>query len=107
MVRMIARPDTQRIVITGVGLAAPGANNLRDLRENLLEGRSGVRGYEIRYIGPTVAGICGFDELRHQKKKEVRRGTRAGSIGIYCSNEAILDAGLDWPNIDKSAVGVY
>ncbi|HTQ37866.1 MAG TPA: beta-ketoacyl-[acyl-carrier-protein] synthase family protein [Pirellulales bacterium] len=104
---MIARPDSQRIVITGVGLTAPGANNLGEFRANLLAGRSGVRPYEIRYIGSTVAGICEFDELRYQKKKEVRRGTRAGSIGIYCANESIIDSGLDWPNLDKANVGVY
>jgi 3-oxoacyl-[acyl-carrier-protein] synthase II len=104
---MIARPDTQRIVITGVGLSAPGANNLRNFRANLLAGRSAVRPYETRYIGPTVAGICDFDELRYQKKKELRRGTRAGSLGIYSASEAIADSGLDWPNVDKSTVGVY
>ena len=99
--------DQHRIVITGVGLTAPNGNNLREFRESLLAGRSGVRPYEIRYIGDTLAGVCDFDELRHQKKKEVRRGTRAGSIGIYCANEAIADAGLDWPNVDKSTVGIY
>jgi 3-oxoacyl-[acyl-carrier-protein] synthase II len=104
---MIARSDTQRIAITGVGLTAPGANSLRDFRINLLAGRSGVRDYDIRYVGKTVAGVCDFDELRHQKKKEVRRGTRAGSIGIYCAHEAIADSGLDWPNVDKSMVGIY
>jgi 3-oxoacyl-[acyl-carrier-protein] synthase II len=107
MMFMIARPDTQRIVITGVGLTAPGANNLSEFRQNLLACRSAVRSYEIRYIGPTVAGICEFDELRYQKKKEIRRGTRAGSTGIYCVSEAIADAGLDWANLDKSMVGVY
>jgi 3-oxoacyl-[acyl-carrier-protein] synthase II len=104
---MIARSESQRIVITGVGLTAPGANHLREFRANLLAGRSGVRKYEIRYVGSTVAGVCEFDELHYQKKKEVRRGTRAGGIGIYCTNEAIADAGLDWPNVDKSTVGVY
>src|SRR5215471_25032 len=104
---MIARPDTQRIVITGVGLSAPGADNLRDFRANLLASRSAVRPYETRYIGPTVAGVCNFDELRYQKKKELRRGTRAGSLGIYSANEALADSGLDWPNVDKSTVGVY
>jgi 3-oxoacyl-[acyl-carrier-protein] synthase II len=104
---MIARPDSQRIVITGIGLTAPGANNLRDFRANLLAGQSGVQAYEVRYIGPTVAGICHYDELRYQKKKEIRRGTRAGSIGIYCANEALLDSGLDLANIDKSNIGVY
>ncbi len=104
---MIARPESQRIVITGVGLTAPGANNLAQFRANLLAGTSGVRKYEIRYVGDTVAGTCDFEELRHQTKKDVRRGTRAGSIGVYCSREAIADAGLDWPNIDKMNVGVY
>lgn len=100
-------PDSQRIVITGIGLTAPNGQCLKDFREALVSGRSGVRNYEIRYVGPTLAGICDFDELRYQKKKEVRRGTRAGSVGIYCANEAVKDAGLDWPNVDKSMVGIY
>ncbi len=105
---MIAgKPDSQRIVITGVGLAAPNGNNLTEFRESLLAGRSGVSDYEIRYVGKTVAGIGKFDELRYQKRKDVRRGTRAGSVAIYCANEAVNDSGLDWPNVDKSRVGVY
>ena len=105
---MIAGPrEPERIVITGVGLAAPNGNQLSEFRESLLAGRSGVTPYEIRYIGSTVAGVCHFDELRYQKRKDLRRGTRAGSMGIYCANEAIRDAGLDWANIDKSTVGIY
>ncbi len=105
---MIApHPDCQRIVITGVGLTAPNGNNLREFRESLLAGRSGVTRYETRYFGETVAGVCQFDELRYQSRKVLRRGTRAGSVGIYCANEAIRDAGLDWENVDKSAVGIY
>jgi len=101
------RPDHERIVITGIGLAAPNGNSLTEYREALLNGRSGVRPYEIRYVGPTVAGVCTFDELRYQKKKDVRRGTRAGSVGIYCANEAVRDSGVDWPNIAKDRVGIY
>lgn len=63
--------------------------------------------YETRYMGPVLAGVCDFDELRYQKRKEVRRGTRAGSIAIYCANEAVQDAGLDWPNVARDRVGVY
>ena len=101
------RPEQERVVITGLGLTAPNGNSLAEYRRALLEGRSGVVPYEIRYVGETVAGVCTFDELRYQKKKEVRRGTRAGSVGIYCANEAIRDAGLDWSVIDKSRVGIY
>jgi len=105
---MIAgHPDHHRIVITGVGLTAPNGDSLPEYRQSLLAGRSGVSAYETRYFGPTVAGVCRFDELRYQRRKEVRRGTRAGSIGIYCAREAIADSGLDWANVDKSTVGVY
>ncbi len=101
------KPDSQRIVITGVGLAAPNGNNLVEFREALLNGRSGVRPYDIRYVGSTLAGVCAFNELKYQSRKDLRRGTRAGSMGVYCTAEAIADAGLDWPNVDKSMVGVY
>ena len=99
--------DDHRIVITGVGLTAPNGNNLADYRAALLAGKSGVDRYHIRYVGDTLAGQCDFDELKHQKRKELRRGTRAGSIGIYCANEAIADSGVDWPNLDLNRVGVY
>lgn len=101
------RPDHQRIVITGVGLSAPNGNSLPEFRHALLEGRSGVSAFETRYFGPTVAGVCDFDELRYQKRKEVRRGTRAGSVGIFCAREAVADSGLDWENVDRSTVGIY
>lgn len=101
------RPPTQRIVITGIGLTAPNGNDWQTFRKHLLEGQSGVRPYEIRYFGKTLAGICSFDTLRYQSKKDIRRGTRAGSIGVYASNEAVRHAGLDWANTDRSRVGVY
>jgi 3-oxoacyl-[acyl-carrier-protein] synthase II len=100
-------PDHQRIVITGIGLTAPNGNDWAAYREALLEGRSGVSPYEIRYFGETLAGICDFDAKRYQSKKDVRRGTRAGSIGVYAANEAVKHSGLDWENVDKSRVGIY
>ncbi len=99
--------DDQRIVITGIGLTAPNGDSLSTYREALLTGKSGVDNYNIRYVGDTLAGECHFDELKYQKRKELRRGTRAGSVAIYCANESIADSGLDWPNIDSSRVGVY
>lgn len=100
-------PDRERIVLTGIGLTAPNGDNLAEYRESLLAGRSGVTEYETRYFGPTLAGVCRFDDLRYQRRKEVRRGTRAGSIAVYCVNEALADSGLDFENLDKSTVGVY
>lgn len=99
--------DHQRIVITGIGLTAPNGNNWEEFRQSLLAGRSGVSKYEIRYVGDTLAGICDFEVNKYQSRKDSRRGTRAGSVGIYGSNEAIRHSGVDWPNVDKSRVGIY
>jgi 3-oxoacyl-[acyl-carrier-protein] synthase II len=99
--------DHERIVFTGIGLTAPNGNSLPEFRDALLAGRSGVQKYSIRYVGDTLAGVCSFDELKYQKRKDLRRGTRAGSIGIYCAQEAVADSGLDWANFDRERVGVY
>lgn len=99
--------NKQRIVITGIGLTAPNGNTLSEYRGALLEGKSGLQMTEIRHMGQRAAGLCDFDEFKYQKRKTRKRGTRAGSIGIYCANQAILDAGIDWGATDKSQVGIY
>ena len=63
-----ARPR-DRIVITGVGLTAPNADNLPDFRQALLTGKSGVQWFETRHLGKVFAGVCHFDEFLYQKKK--------------------------------------
>jgi 3-oxoacyl-[acyl-carrier-protein] synthase II len=101
---MISLP---RVVITGVGLTSPNGNTLPEYRKNLLNKVSGVRHWDIRHVGATLAGVCDFDALRWQKRKELRRGTRAGSIGIFCAGEALADAGIDPATRDKSRIGIY
>ena len=99
--------EVSRVVITGVGLTAPNGNSLSEYRENLLNGIAGISRTEIRYMGEVLAGICDFDPLRHQKRKEVRVGTRAGSVSIYCAHEALKSSGADFESMDKDRIGIY
>ena len=96
-----------RIVITGVGLTAPNGNTLAEYRANLLAGVARISQIDVRYMGPLPAGACDFDPLKYQKRKDVRVGTRAGSIGVYCAREALADAGLSPETIVKDRTGVY
>jgi 3-oxoacyl-[acyl-carrier-protein] synthase II len=98
---------SSRIVITGLGLTAPNGNTLPEFRKNLLTGVSGVELIEVRYMGAQPAGVCHFDPLRHQKKKDIRIGTRAGSISIYCAREALADSGVAWESFPKDRAGIY
>ena len=97
----------ERIVITGVGLTSPLGDDLVTLRENLLAGRSGVTRFPVRNMGDLPAGVCEFETTRHQSRKQLRVGTRAGSIGIYCANEAFASAGIEPAEVDRSRIGVY
>jgi len=99
--------DRTRIVITGIGLTAPNGNNLAEFRGNLLAGKSGVGTIDTHYMGTVIAGVCDFDASRYQKKKEIRRGTRAGSVAVYCAHEAVNDAKLDLDSFDRSRIGIY
>ena len=99
--------EKQRIVITGVGLAAPNASSLAEFRRKLLAGISEIQTIDLRYMGKVHAGICSFDETRYRKKKENKRGTRAGCLGVYCANEALLDAGIDFSQYARENTGVY
>jgi len=96
-----------RIVITGLGLTAPNGNSLAEFRANLLAGVAGIERMDIRYVGEQLAGVCHYDPLKYQRKKELRVGTRAGSIAIYCAREAVGDSGVDFAAADKDRVGIY
>jgi 3-oxoacyl-[acyl-carrier-protein] synthase II len=96
-----------RIVITGIGLTSPNGNTLEEYRKNLLDGVASVQTIDMRYMGPVPAGVCNYDPKKYQTRKELRVGTRAGSIAIYAAREAISDSGIDFENYDKSRIGVY
>ncbi len=99
--------DLERIVITGVGLTAPNGSTQAEFRRKLLEGVSGIATIETRFMGTVLAGACHFDEQKYQPRKDRRRGTRAGSISIYCANEAFKDAGIDPQQINRARVGTF
>ena len=96
-----------RIVITGVGLTSPNGNSISEFRDNLLRGVANIQEIDMRYMGKVPAGVCDFEATKYQSRKELRVGTRAGSIAIYCASEAIADSQINFPNYDKDRIGVY
>lgn len=99
--------NSHRIVITGVGLTAPNGNSLNEFRYHLLNGIANIQRIDMRYMGPVLAGVCNFNATEYQTKKELRTGTRAGSIGIYCAHKALESSGLSLEAMDRSRVGIY
>ncbi len=88
-------------------MTAPNGNSLAEFRKSLMTGVSGVSEFETRHIGKVPAGVCSFDALRYQNKRDIRNGTRAGSIAIYCANEALADAGIAIDDSNRRSTGIY
>ncbi len=99
--------QNRRIVITGIGLAAPNGATLNEFREKLVNGISEIAEIELRYFGKAPAGVCSFPETLYRKKKENKKGTRAGCLGVYCANEALKNGNLDISAYDSDKIGVY
>jgi 3-oxoacyl-[acyl-carrier-protein] synthase II len=99
--------ESNRIVITGIGLTAPNGNSLAEFRKNLLDGVPRIVDIEMRYMGKVHAGVCDYDARRYQTRRELRHSTRAGSIAIYCAREAVADSKVDFEGMDPARTGVY
>jgi 3-oxoacyl-[acyl-carrier-protein] synthase II len=98
----------QPIALTGVGLVSPLGNDLQTLRKNVLENRPHIEWIQPRYMEKVPAGVCHFDETKHRSRKEIRRGTRAGTSSIVCAREALADAGIDLEDVqDRQRAGLY
>ena len=96
-----------RIVITGVGLTSPNGNSIQEFRDNLLKGIPNIQEIDMRYMGKVPAGVCDFEATKYQSRKELRVGTRAGSIAIYCASEALSNSQINFTNFNKDRIGVY
>ena len=99
--------QNRRIVITGVGLTAPNASNIGEYRDKLINGISEIQEVDLRYFGRAPAGLCSFPETLYRKKKENKKGTRAGCISVYCANEALKNGNLQITDYNPSKIGVY
>jgi len=103
----LATMQNQRIVITGIGLTAPNGSTLQEYRDKLIHGVSEIQEIDLRYFGKAPAGLCSFPETQYRKKKENKKGTRAGCIGVYCANESLKNGNLDISAYDPARIGVY
>jgi 3-oxoacyl-[acyl-carrier-protein] synthase II len=96
-----------RIVITGIGLTSPIGNSLDEMRGNLLNMKPNIQQIDLRYMGPTPAGVCEFDEKKYLNRRHLRVCTRVGSISVYCAREALADAGIAIEKMPLDRTGIY
>src|SRR5574342_321858 len=101
---------TERVVVTGMGVASPLGCNVEEFWEGLLAGKSGVGSLEGTIFSglhtQIGAMVWGYDEGQYFDRKEVRRMSRSSQLGIVAAGQAISQARLEDGNVELSEVGV-
>lgn len=99
----------RRVVITGLGVVAPGGVGVKNYWELLTAGRSATRTisfYDASPFRSRVAAECDFDpRAAGLSPQEIRRLDRAAQFAVVSTREAIADSGLDLAALDPSRVG--
>jgi 3-oxoacyl-[acyl-carrier-protein] synthase II len=107
---IVARPDSERIVVTGLGLITPLGNDVPSTWAALVAGKSGVG--PITQFDPSeykthiAAEVKDFDPTRYVDKREARRMDRFLHLAAAAAQEAIADSRLDMQRQDMRRVGV-
>ncbi|EFL20060.1 beta-ketoacyl-[acyl-carrier-protein] synthase family protein [Streptomyces sp. C] len=100
----------RRVVITGIGVLAPGGIGVREFWELLCSGRTATR--EITHFDASgfrsrVAAEADFlPELHGLTQDEIRRMDRAAQFAVVAAREAVEDSGLDPAGFDPYRTGV-
>jgi act minimal PKS ketosynthase (KS/KS alpha) len=101
---------TRRVVITGVGVVAPGGVGVKSFWSLISEGRSATRAisfFDASSFRSRVAAEIDFDPAAHGLGPQmIRRTDRAAQLAVTAANEAVAGSGLDLTAIDPYRVGV-
>jgi beta-ketoacyl-acyl-carrier-protein synthase II len=101
---------TERVVVTGMGVASPLGCNVTKFWDALLAGTSGVRSLE----GGPFAGmqtnigavVDGLENGNFFDAKDARRMSRSSQLGLVAAAQAIAQANLEEGNIPREEVGI-
>lgn len=100
----------RRVVVTGMGMLSPLANNVEDTWKAILEGKSGVRlidFFDTTDFPSKISGsVRNFDSSVYMSPKEARRTDLFIQYGLAAATQAIKDANLTVTEENASRMGV-
>ena len=100
----------RRVVITGIGVVTPLAGDVPTFWRRLTAGESGIHDlttldtskYKVHFGGD----IPDFDITKLVDPREAKRLDRFTQFAVHASHHAIIDAGLDFDQVDRNKCGV-
>ena len=99
----------KRVVITGMGVVSSLGNDVKEVTQSLIEGKSGIQfceDYAELGMRSQIAGRVHLDQKELINRKHLRFMGDAAAFSYVAMQQAIEDAGLDPEEIKSSKVGL-
>ncbi len=104
------RPESRRVVVTGIGLLSPVGSDVASFGDAILAGRSGVdtiRSFDASRYRSQIAGqIHSFDPLQFFDAKAADHIDRFAHLAVAAADQALRDSGLMANDALRSTAGV-
>jgi 3-oxoacyl-[acyl-carrier-protein] synthase II len=102
--------EFKRVVVTGLGALTPIGNNVPDYWDSLVKGVSGadiIKSFDIsKFKTKFACEVKNFDADGYLGRKEARKLDPFVQYALFATDEAVLDAGLDFDKLDTNRIGV-
>lgn len=103
----------KRVAITGLGAITPLGNNVNDFWQNIVAGTNGVAAITrfdcSKFKTRFACEVKGFNAEEYIDRKEIKKYDLFSQYAIAASDQAIVDAGLDFKTmseVERYEVGV-
>ncbi|MDQ3579824.1 MAG: beta-ACP synthase, partial [Actinomycetota bacterium] len=100
----------RRVVVTGIGVVAPGGVTTKDFWSLLTDGRTATRPislFDASTFRSRVAAECDFDPVAAGlSAQEIRRSDRYVQFALAAAAEAVVDSGLEFDEELQDRAGV-
>ncbi|RKR80943.1 3-oxoacyl-[acyl-carrier-protein] synthase II [Mucilaginibacter gracilis] len=102
--------EFKRVVVTGLGALTPIGNNVPDYWSALVKGVSGadiIKSFDIsKFKTKFACEVKSFDADGYLGRKEARKLDPFVQYALFATEEAVIDAGLNFDMLDTNRIGV-
>src|SRR6201985_997595 len=102
--------EFKRVVVTGLGALTPIGNSVPEYWNSLINGVSGaalIKSFDTEKFKTKFAcEVKNFDADAFLGRKDARKLDPFVQYALYSTDEAVIDAGLNFDNLDTNRIGV-